>query len=103
MRCSAAAAPQAPLALARRHPDERPLASRLAARSAGHAGCGRPFPQTAQMLQGMHVITLLVLCVVLLLAVVGVAVVVGLGYVVHRRPALAAPVGVALTAAVGIL
>ncbi|WP_158506800.1 hypothetical protein [Streptomyces collinus] len=51
----------------------------------------------------MHVITLLVLCVVLLLAVVGVAVVVGLGYVVHRRPALAAPVGVALTAAVGIL
>ncbi|KUN80927.1 hypothetical protein AQJ66_24915 [Streptomyces bungoensis] len=44
----------------------------------------------------------LVLCVALLLVVVDLAVVVGLGYVVHRRPALAVPVGVSLTAA-GVL
>nr|WP_031942407.1 hypothetical protein [Streptomyces rochei]BAP15796.1 hypothetical protein [Streptomyces rochei] len=45
---------------------------------------------------------MLVLCVALLMILVGLAAVVGLGYAVHRRPALAVPVGVALTGA-GVL
>ncbi|MGW5330711.1 hypothetical protein [Streptomyces sp. NPDC004014] len=50
----------------------------------------------------MSVITVLVLFVALLLVLVGLALVVGLGYAVHRRPALAVPVGIAVTAA-GVL
>ncbi|MGW7410300.1 hypothetical protein ACWGI9_42665 [Streptomyces sp. NPDC054833] len=44
----------------------------------------------------------LALLVVLLLVLVGLVLVVGLGYVVHRRPALAAPLTVALAGA-GVL
>jgi len=51
----------------------------------------------------VSVITVLVLFVALLLVVVGLAVVAGLGYVVHRRPALAVPVGIALTAASALI
>ncbi|MGW4271617.1 hypothetical protein ACWEGQ_04465 [Streptomyces seoulensis] len=50
----------------------------------------------------MSVTAMLVLSVVVLAAVFGLALVVGLGYAVHRRPALAEPVTVALTAA-GVL
>ncbi|MFD4578152.1 hypothetical protein ACFWNK_38390 [Streptomyces sp. NPDC058417] len=50
----------------------------------------------------MSAVAALVLCLVLLLAVVGAVLVVGLGYVVHRRPALGVPVGVSVAAA-GVL
>jgi hypothetical protein len=47
-------------------------------------------------------ITVLVLLLALLLVVVGLALVVVLGYAVHRRPALAQPIGIAIAAA-GVL
>ncbi|MEU1013854.1 hypothetical protein [Streptomyces sp. NPDC005890] len=50
----------------------------------------------------MTVTTMLMLLVSLLLVIVGLAFVVGLGYAVHRRPALAQPIGVAIAAA-GVL
>ncbi|GAB1339862.1 hypothetical protein ACE1SV_64520 [Streptomyces sp. E-15] len=50
----------------------------------------------------MSAFTVLVLFVALLLVVVCLALVVGLGYVVHRRPALAQPVGIAIATA-GVL
>jgi hypothetical protein len=46
----------------------------------------------------MSVIAVLGLLVALLLVVVGLAVAGGLGYLVHRRPVLAQPIGVAIAA-----
>lgn len=46
----------------------------------------------------MSVLAVLTLLVALLLALAGIALAGGLGYAVHRRPALAQPIGIALTA-----
>ncbi|MFF0206230.1 hypothetical protein [Streptomyces sp. NPDC005017] len=46
----------------------------------------------------MSVLAVLVLLVALLLALAGLALATGLGYLAHRRPALARPIGITLTA-----